>query len=95
MELEKFEEVYQVLEAQKEKDETAAELYADVKEFAYKYATMRYRFSEMSREEKAENDSQPAQPVHGQRPYLFPLSTEQRGECAGHQQAGSGSKDFR
>lgn len=57
MELEKFEEVYQVLEAQKEKDETAAELYADVKEFAYKYATMRYRFSEMSREEKAENDS--------------------------------------
>ena len=51
MELEKFEEVYQVLEAQKEKDETAAEL------FAYKYATMRYRFSEMSREEKAENDS--------------------------------------
>ena len=40
MELEKFEEVYQVLEAQKEKDETAAELYADVKEFAYKYATM-------------------------------------------------------
>lgn len=36
MELEKFEEVYQVLEAQKEKDETAAELYADVKEFAYK-----------------------------------------------------------
>lgn len=55
--LEKFEEVYQVLEAQKEKDETAAELYADVKEFAYKYATMRYRFSEMSREEKAENDS--------------------------------------
>ena len=34
MELEKFEEVYQVLEAQKEKDETAAELYADVKEFA-------------------------------------------------------------
>lgn len=44
MELEKFEEVYQVLEAQKEKDETAAELYADVKEFAYKYATMRYRF---------------------------------------------------
>ena len=52
MELEKFEEVYQVLEAQKEKDETAAELYADVKEFAYKYATMRYRFSEMSREEK-------------------------------------------
>ena len=50
MELEKFEEVYQVLEAQKEKDETAAELYADVKEFAYK-------FSEMSREEKAENDS--------------------------------------
>ena len=31
MELEKFEEVYQVLEAQKEKDETAAELYADVK----------------------------------------------------------------
>lgn len=57
MEFEKFEEVYQVLEAQKEKDETAAELYADVKEFAYKYATMRYRFSEMSREEKAENDS--------------------------------------
>lgn len=57
MELEKFEEVYQVLEAQKEKDETAAELYADVKQFAYKYATMRYRFSEMSREEKAENDS--------------------------------------
>ena len=57
MELEKFEEVYEVLEAQKEKDETAAELYADVKEFAYKYATMRYRFSEMSREEKAENDS--------------------------------------
>ena len=57
MELEKFEEVYQVLEVQKEKDETAAELYADVKEFAYKYATMRYRFSEMSREEKAENDS--------------------------------------
>ena len=56
MEFEKFEEVYQVLEAQKEKDETAAELYADVKEFAYKYATMRYRFSEMSREEKAEND---------------------------------------
>ena len=53
MEFEKFEEVYQVLEAQKEKDETAAELYADVKEFAYKYATMRYRFSEMSREEKA------------------------------------------
>ena len=48
MELEKFEEVYQVLEAQKEKDETAAELYADVKEFAYKYATMRYRFSEMN-----------------------------------------------
>ena len=45
MELEKFEEVYQVLEAQKEKDETAAELYADVKEFAYKYATMRYRLS--------------------------------------------------
>ena len=32
MELEKFEEVYQVLEAQKEKDETAAELYADVKD---------------------------------------------------------------
>ena len=98
MELEKFEEVYQVLEAQKEKDETAAELYADVKEFAYKYATMRYRFSEMSREEKAENDSlphQPAQPVHGQCPYLFPLSTEQRGECAGHQRAGSGSEDFR
>ena len=57
MELEKFEEVYQVLEAQKEKDETTAELYADIKEFAYKYATMRYRFSEMSREEKAENDS--------------------------------------
>ena len=57
MELEKFEEVYQVLVAQKEKDETAAELYADVKESAYKYATMRYRFSEMSREEKAENDS--------------------------------------
>ena len=57
MEFEKFEEVYQVLEAQKEKDETAAELYADVKEFAYKYATMRYRFSEMSREEKAENAS--------------------------------------
>ena len=28
MELEKFEEVYQVLEVQKEKDETAAELYA-------------------------------------------------------------------
>lgn len=27
------------------------------KQFAYKYATMRYRFSEMSREEKAENDS--------------------------------------
>lgn len=84
MELEKFEEVYQVLEAQKEKDETAAELYADVKEFAYKYATMRYRFSEMSREEKAENDSyrtKQRQPVHGQRPYLFPLSTEQRGEC--------------
>ena len=50
MEFEKFEEVYQVLEAQKEKDETAAELYADVKEFAYKYATMRYRFSEMSRD---------------------------------------------
>ena len=48
MEFEKFEEVYQVLEAQKEKDETAAELYADVKEFAYKYATMRYRFSEAS-----------------------------------------------
>ena len=59
MEFEKFEEVYQVLEAQKEKDETAAELYADVKEFAYKYATMRYRFSEMSREEKAENASYP------------------------------------
>ena len=34
MELEKFEEVYQVLEAQKEKDETAAELYADVKELS-------------------------------------------------------------
>ena len=30
MELEKFEEVYHVQEAQKEKDETAAELYADV-----------------------------------------------------------------
>lgn len=57
MEFEKFEEIYQVLEAQKEKDETATELYADVKEFAYKYATMRYRFSKMSREEKAENDS--------------------------------------
>ena len=52
MDFEKFEEVFQTLEAQKEKDETAAELYADVKEFAYKYATMRYRFSEMSREEK-------------------------------------------
>ena len=77
MELEKFEEVYQVLEAQKEKDETAAELYADVKEFAYKYATMRYRFSEMSREEKAENDSYRGQPgssgsvhVHGIQPML-------------------------
>ena len=57
MEFEKFEEIYQVLEAQKEKDETATELYADVKEFAYKYATMRYQFSKMSREEKAENDS--------------------------------------
>ena len=96
MELEKFEEVYQVLEAQKEKDETAAELYVDVKEFAYKYATMRYRFSEMSRESRERQlPHQPAQPVHGQRPYLFPLSTEQWGECAGHQQAGSGSEDFR
>ena len=57
MDFEKFEEVFQTLEAQKEKDETAAELYADVKEFAYKYATMQYRFSEMSREEKIENDS--------------------------------------
>ena len=51
MELEKFEEVYQVLEAQKEKDETAAELYADVKEFAYKYAT--------TKKEKPETDSYP------------------------------------
>ena len=33
MELEKFEEVYQVLEAQKEKDETPEEMYADVKEY--------------------------------------------------------------
>ena len=57
MDFEKFEEVFQTLEAQKEKDETAAELYADVKEFACKYAIMRYRFSEMSREEKIENDS--------------------------------------
>ena len=57
MELEKFEEVYQVLEAQKEKDETAAELYADVKEFAYKYATMRYQNPLLIIEEKAENDS--------------------------------------
>ncbi len=32
MEFEKFEEIYQVLEAQKEKDETATELYADVKD---------------------------------------------------------------
>ena len=31
MEFEKFEEVYQVLEAQKEKDETAAELYSRCK----------------------------------------------------------------
>ena len=32
LEFEKFEEIYQVLEAQKEKDETATELYADVKD---------------------------------------------------------------
>ena len=57
MEFEKFEEVYQVLEAQKEKDETAAELYADVKEFANKYATKRFRFSELGRDETAETDS--------------------------------------
>ena len=110
MELEKFEEVYQVLEAQKEKDETAAELYADVKEFAYKYATMRYRFSEMSREEKAENDSyrtsQHNRFMDSVRIYFRYLQNngvngrrsahQQKGrECAGHQQAGSGSKDFR
>lgn len=57
MKFDQFEELFQLLETQKGRDETAAELYADVKNCAYKYATMRYKFSEMDRAEKAENDS--------------------------------------
>lgn len=57
MEFEKFEELFLSLEKHREKDETSRELYGDLKECAYKYANMRYRFSEMDREEKIENDS--------------------------------------
>ena len=57
MEFETFEELFLILEKHKVKDETCTELYTDVKECAYKYANMRYKFSEMTREEKIENDS--------------------------------------
>lgn len=57
MELEKFEELFLLLEKHRAKDETCTELYTDVKECAYKYAEMRYRFSKMDREQKIENDS--------------------------------------
>lgn len=57
MEFEKFEELFLLLDKHRKKDETCTELYTDLKECAYKYANMRYRFSEMDREEKIENDS--------------------------------------
>ena len=55
MEFEKFEELFLLLDKHRKKDETCTELYTDLKECAYKYANMRYRFSEMDREEKIEN----------------------------------------
>lgn len=56
MELEIFEELYQCIEKGSTMDETSRELYADLKKCAYKYADMRYQFSEMNREEKINND---------------------------------------
>lgn len=57
MEMEKFEELYQIIDGHKQMDETSGELYEEIKRSAYKYADMRYRFSEMNREQKMNNDS--------------------------------------
>lgn len=56
-ELKKFEELFQLVEKYRDMDETSSELYEPMKTYAYKYADMRYRFSEMEREEKIERDS--------------------------------------
>ena len=107
MELEKFEEVYQVLEAQKEKEKCKSGKISqkDCRRTVCRckrvclqvcndaVSVQRNEQRRESRERQLPHQS--AQPVHGQCPHLFPLSTEQRGECAGHQQAGSRSKDFR
>lgn len=57
MELKEFEYLYQMIEQHKTLDETSAELYADLKKSAYRYADMRYQFSEMEREEKRDKDA--------------------------------------
>ena len=56
-ELKEFEKLYQLIEQFRNTDETSRELYGDMKSYAHKYADMRYRFSEMEREEKADNDA--------------------------------------
>lgn len=98
MEFEKFEEVYQVRKLQKEKGRDRRRTVCRCKGVCLQVCNdaVSVQRNEQRRESRERQlPHQPAQPVHGQRPYLFPLSTEQRGERAGHQQAGSGSKDFR